>query len=420
MDIRSRNYYIPISIVLCLLNNHSNIASLCQDPLLVCAIMIKNEAPVIEQTLKPMVDSGIDSFLVYDTGSTDTTIAIVQKFFEEQNITNFAIEQEEFVDFSTSRNKALDLVDKYFPNATFIFMPDAEWILHGGSELIKFCQEHKNETIASYGIHLIMNDILDFSVDRLIRKKSKIRFKGSVHETLEYACGLDVPTTVYIEYKQTKYGAEKSCERYKRDLKFLLKDFAQNPKDPRTILYLAQTYACLCDHENACRFYELRTQIVGSLEENFIAVYHLAQEIEAAAAQDSKKETRFTWQLAQYYYLKAFSLRNTRIEPLIRIARHYLLEGNNALAYLFASRTCTMPYPKSDRLFVEKDMYTYWRYEVVGVSAWHLGQFDIGTRALKKGLKNHPGDKHLEEILSYYTSGQSSITTQHINEEIEQ
>ncbi len=402
MKITQLQIHIIFSIVLLLAPHHLNFAAIRQDPLLVCAIMIKNEAPVIEQTLKAMSDGGIDSFVVYDTGSTDTTVAAVEKFFHDQNITNFAIEQEEFIDFSTSRNKALDLVDKYFPDAVFIFMPDAEWILHNGPELIEFCEEHKREPFASYGINLIMNDSTEFAVERLIRKNSRIRFCGSVHETLEYSSGLSVPSSVFIEFKPTKHGADKSFERFKRDIKLLLKDFANDPKDPRTVFYLAQTYACLGDHENACRFYELRIRLNGWSEENFMAVYRLAQEIEVVAEQDTKKETMYTWELAQHYYLKAYSMRNTRIEPLIHIALHYLNNGNNALAYLFALRACTVNYPASDRLFIEKEMYQYTCYDVVGRSAWYIGEFDMGEWALEKALENYPGDKHFEENLSFY------------------
>jgi len=408
MNIQRHHFQIVSATILGLSITQVNFSAIRQDPLLVCAIMIKNEAPVIEQTLKAMVDGGIDSFLVYDTGSTDTTIAEVNKFFQEQNITNFAIEQEEFVDFSTSRNKALDLVDKYFPDATFIYMPDAEWILHNGSELIKFCEEQKNKIIASYGIRLIMNGTCDFPVDRLIRKKSKIRFRGSVHETLEFCAGADVPNKVFIEFKPTRHGAEKTFERFKRDLKLLLKDFAQNPNDPRIVFYLAQTYACIGDHENAVRFYELRITLNGWPEENFMATYRLAQEIEALAANDPKNETLYTWELAQYYYLKAFSMRSTRIEPLGRIALHYLNSGENALAYLFAIRACTVKYP-NDRLFVEKDMYTYWRYEIVGRSAWYIGEFDVGEWALRKALKKNPGDKHFESNLSFYVNSMNTV-----------
>jgi hypothetical protein len=46
------------------------------DPLLVAVLMIKNEEPVMQMTLQPLVDAGITDFFIYDTGSTDQTIEI--------------------------------------------------------------------------------------------------------------------------------------------------------------------------------------------------------------------------------------------------------------------------------------------------------------------------------------------------------
>ena len=51
------------------------------DPLLVAVLMVKNEAPVMEMTLQPLVDAGITDYLIYDTGSTDNTIQVTNDFF---------------------------------------------------------------------------------------------------------------------------------------------------------------------------------------------------------------------------------------------------------------------------------------------------------------------------------------------------
>ena len=42
--------------------------------------MVKNEAHVIEETLQPFVDAGIDHFLVFDTGSEDKTVDIALSY----------------------------------------------------------------------------------------------------------------------------------------------------------------------------------------------------------------------------------------------------------------------------------------------------------------------------------------------------
>src|SRR5258707_10172559 len=87
------------------------------DPLLVVVLMVKNEETVMRATLQPFVDGGVDSFFIFDTGSTDNTIEVTEQFFAEHGITQVYIAQEPFIDFATSRNRALDLAQEKFPNA---------------------------------------------------------------------------------------------------------------------------------------------------------------------------------------------------------------------------------------------------------------------------------------------------------------
>ncbi len=386
---------------------NAEVQALRKDPLLVCALMIKNEAPVIEKTLTPMVDGGIDSFLIYDTGSTDDTIATVHTFFAAKGITNYVIEQEPFADFATSRNKALDFVDQHFPQATFILMPDAEWLLRNGKSLLAFCENHKEDKCSSYMVRMFRNGGLEYDVDRLIRRSSHARFKSPVHEYLESPIVGKLPAEAYFYWESTKYGDDKSHIRWQRDAKILLKHLAEEPTNSRTAFYLAQTYACLGEWEEAIRFYQLRVKLVSWDEENFMTLYRLGEAVERFITTDTGKASIYTWSTALLYYMKAYAMRPTRIEPLIRIAQHYLHEGNHAVAYLFAKRAAEMPYPTHDTLFVEKTMYTHTCFDILGHCAWYIGEFEAGKQALQKALEYNPDDKHLLENLRFYEERES-------------
>jgi len=145
------------------------------NPLLTIVLMVKNEAPVIRETLQPFIDAGIDSYFIFDTGSTDDTITITEAFFKQHNISNAIIIQEPFVDFATSRNRALDLADELFEDGCFILMPDAEWYTKNVEHLIQFCEEQKDAPCPAYLVRIIGTNI-DFYIPRLLRIKSKLRF----------------------------------------------------------------------------------------------------------------------------------------------------------------------------------------------------------------------------------------------------
>src|SRR5579871_6668212 len=76
-------------------------AQLAFDPLLVVVLMVKNEETVMRATLQPFIDAGIQSYLIFDTGSTDNTVQVTRDLFDEYEITQGYILQEPFIDFAT-------------------------------------------------------------------------------------------------------------------------------------------------------------------------------------------------------------------------------------------------------------------------------------------------------------------------------
>jgi len=381
--------------------NHSSI----YDPLIVLTLMVKDEEHVIVQTLKPYVEGGIDAVLVFDTGSTDKTMQLAEHYLKSKNI-NFHIAQEPFIDFAASRNRGLEIARVKFPHAGFLLMPDAEWYLHNPSKLIAFCKEQlvyaqNGHTLVDTDSYLmrIMSTQLDFYTQRLMRADKPVKFVGVVHETLDRVSQIMVPTDVYFELGSTKQGYEKSKKRWQRDKELLLKHHKENPSDPRTAFYLAQTYDCLGELENASTYYKKRRSLLGWYEENFMTVYRLAQVTERLAAQNNKKNT---WDEALGYYLEAFSMRPCRAEPLIKISQYYLNHGKHELAYLFARRAEEINYPASDVLFVEKEAYEYVRHDVLGQCAWYVQSYDLGEAAVKKALNFHPSYEHLNKNLAFY------------------
>ena len=146
--------------------------------------MVKNEADVIQATLQPFLDAGIDSFLILDTGSTDNTISLIRKIFDDYNIGHGYIVEQPFVDFATSRNYALQCAEEQFPTAHFFLMPDAEWYMNNVSGLLEFC---RNMLSAEHNSYLIQmrnsDDSFRFAQQRLLRAHKGLRFVGVVHET---------------------------------------------------------------------------------------------------------------------------------------------------------------------------------------------------------------------------------------------
>lgn len=372
---------------------------------LVVVIMVKNEAEVIKATLEPFVVGGVDSFLVYDTGSTDGTPTIAQQFFDECGLGHVYIIEEPFVDFATSRNRALNLAETIFPYADFIIMPDAEWYIKNAAGLIEFCKSNKNyippNTFGGcYLIRTICGKI-DYYQPRLIRCQGDVRFVGVVHEVLNQRPSANVPEDVYFLFQASEKGVEKSTRRWQRDLELLLQSYYDDPGNPRMVFYLAQTYQFLDDWENAALYYYKRTQMEGWHEEKYMATYRLAISIECLMAENNSS---YTWEQALYYYLKAYGMRPHRVEPLVKIAQYYIATNQKEIAFLFAQRAAQLPYPdpQYDILMVEKYVYDYVRHDLLGQCALSVQEYELGKNAILRALKVEPEQTHLHHNLALY------------------
>ncbi|MBM17482.1 MAG: hypothetical protein CL947_00255 [Epsilonproteobacteria bacterium] len=369
------------------------IYSVDSDPLLVVTIMVKNEEQVIAETLRPFLEAGVTSYLVFDTGSTDNTVEVTRTLFEQYEVTQGHIKQEAFVNFAVSRNRAIELTEELFPEAEFIFMIDAEWYTKNVKGLLEFCTQNRTNPILSYLIKMSQgNDNFVSYQQRLFKAHEGIRFEGAVHECLNTAITCKLPDDIFFVWDPREQGIIKSQQRWLRDKDLLLQEQEKSPRNPRTLFYLAQTYECLGSLEEARYWYAKRCEVQAWGEEDYMAHYRLAQMYEYLD----------NWDKALAYYIKAYSLRPTRVEPLVKLAEHYRSVGDFATGFLFAMRACMLPYPQEDTLFIDKVFYDYVRYDLLGIHAWYVQEYEIGKKAVQKALLVQPDAPHLQQNLQLY------------------
>ncbi len=361
------------------------------DPLLAIVIMVKNEAEVIEATLQPFFDAGIQHYLIFDTGSTDNTVSLTLDLFSKNNIEHGYVVEKPFINFATSRNDALNVAEEIFPHAAFFFMIDAEWYMRNVNVLLEFCQSHLNCPQDLYYVRLGHENFKNY-IPRLFKAHKEIRFCGAVHEYINKITYLKVPDEAYIYWNPSRNGIEKSTQRWHRDCDLLLKEHEKDPSDPRTVFYLAQSYACLKNHEQAQYWYEKRCAMNGFYEENYIAHVRVAQAYKDLG----------NWPQALFYYIKAYSMNPKRVEPLVAIARYYLKQNNFIVSYMFALQAVKIQQSDEYILFIEQIDYDFNRYDILGIAAWYIGEYEIGKQAVLKALQYSPHAPHLLFNLSLY------------------
>jgi len=277
-----------------------------------------------------------------------------------------------------------------------MLMPDAEWYLKNGEKLVEFCKNNINDFNQLYSIK-VNSGTTFFDQSRLLRTKSHVRFIGKVHEVMSCPFTGKIPEEVYFDYLPKSKGIEASRNRWKRDIQILLEEVEKNPKDSRSMFYLAQSYECLGDLFNAFKYYEMRSKLKGWHEEDYETFYRLGGVVEGLTLFDKK----YTKEMAYNYYMIAHEMSPHRAEPLVKIAELYW-PSNYSLCFQFARMALDLSFPSYDKLFINKEIYDYTRYEVISKCAWYVNEFELGEYATRKALEARPSFLHLHTNLELY------------------
>ena len=358
-----------------------------KSPHIALLMMVKNEQKRLLVSLNTVLGH-VDSIVLYDTGSEDNTIEIASTFCQENNIP-FRLKQGEFVDFSTSRNVSLEFADT-FEDIDFLLLMDTNDELRGGVEMRKFCTEQMKTSNTGFLLcqEWWSGQYIKYYNIRLIKNRQGWRYFGKVHEWLKNtrfetdedsdAAGdikIRAPDS-FVLFQDRTADDDKSWKRFERDKILLLKQHEEDPTDPRTVFYLAQTFSCLKESKESLQYYTLRTEMLGFWEERFQAYLRCGELSEDIS---EPWETSFKW------YMKAFE-HSQRVEPIIKIIEHYK-DKNWLLCYTFADLACKLTYPEHCVLFVDKQAYEYKRWHLLGIAGWYTGFITEGKIGCQKAIE---------------------------------
>ena len=359
-------------------------------------MMIKNEQRNIEKSFKSVLGL-CASFVVLDTGSTDQTIPIVKSFCDKHKVA-LHLKCSTFVNFEVSRNELLNYADEVFATTPHFLLlldcndelnptsiPEIREVIAKKTNVLGFdlCQEWK------------MPDSLDtYFNTRLVLSGSGWRFKGAVHEVLlndKVSVRVQCPSIVL--FQDRTHDDDKTVKRFKRDKQLLYADHLKNPKDTRTLFYLAQTCSCLQQFKEAYEYYLLRSTLSKD-EEVFHCYLRLG---------DTTYNLGHPWEESQAWYMKAFILGN-RAEPLVRLAEHYQTTKEWNAAYMFAVQACDLKAPEKCMLFVNKKSYEYTRWHILANVALQLNKMKEGARAAREVVKSSYATEEDKKLVGFYVS----------------
>jgi glycosyltransferase involved in cell wall biosynthesis len=320
----------------------------------ICLCMIvRNEAHVIDRLAKSL-EGLIDRWVICDTGSTDGTPDAVERAFADRPGELF---HDEWRDYGTNRTLMLE---RARGKADYLLILDADQTIRVTCQL---------SSLDADAYSLLVDEPTAHWVPRLVRSDLPWRYVGAAHEYL--TCDRPYRTEILdgLVVKHHADGGNRS-DKAARELELLQRDLAEEPDNPRTIFYLAQTYRETGDDAKAIDLYARHAELGGWPEEVFYSKYWHAELI-----------SRRDWDLGVSLLLEAWQYRPKRAEPLYALARGFRARNQYRLAEMFAEVGMRLKFP-DDTLFVHREPYEWGL-----VFEWSIAAF--WTRNLKGALEGN-------------------------------
>mgnify|MGYP001040574094 CR=1 FL=1 len=326
------------------------------ESLCLCAI-VRNESARLVRMLDSVKDA-IASFAILDTGSTDDTVEIIEKWGNDNGVKGI-VARGAFVNFSQARNQALDAARSWSkhpdaPPFDYFLLCDADMELRGDPAAFFGLTGEAYEIPQLAGTYSYNNL-------RVLAVSSTARYIGVTHEYLNAPSSGVLTGVHFIDHAD---GANRG-EKFERDIRLFEEDLKTDPNNGRTWFYLGNTYRDAGQFAEAERCYRRKLELPTWDEEDWTAQVNLANCLEQQGKEDEYLSAT----------LKAYQMRPTRAEPLHALAKHYRMKGDNAGAMLFAEKGITIPRP-NDRLFIENWVYDWGFREEYSIA----GYYDPRTR----------------------------------------
>ncbi len=326
-------------------------------------MIVKDEAPIIRRCLeaaRPLIDYAV----IVDTGSSDATIAEVERFFHDAQLEG-EVAREPWRDFAWNRSSALALLRRR-ADIDYALMIDADdqVVFDLGFDAAAF---KAGLGADAYDVWTRLGGY-SYTRPQLIGNRKPFAFKGVLHEFLHCAEPYSQAVARGFQCRAVQDGARNSSGgKYERDARTLEAALASET-DPllraRYTFYLAQSWRDCGRHREAYEHYLQRAGQGYWDQEVYLSLCYAGRMAEAlehgiAATLD--------------LYLRAFEILPLRAEALHGAARLCRLKARYRAGHLYAARGVALAKP-AEGLFLADWIYDYGMRDEFAILAYWAGR----------------------------------------------
>lgn len=347
-------------------------------------MIVKNEEHIIHESLTATLPL-IDTYCIVDTGSTDDTIQVIKKFYENKGISG-EVHERQWKNFGHNRSEALKLCDG---KMDYILVIDADdlitWEGDGKAQLLDILRQNPNMV----NITIRQGD-LSYSRMQIFKANDGWKYVGVLHEYPSNGKPnnklLTCPSSMYMTSRRLG-GRNMVADKMKRDIAVLLKGVEEEPDNERYVFYLAQSYRDDGQIDEAVKWYTKRYEMGRWYEEKYMSAYNVAK------LTHSKE---WAW--------KAHECNPKRIECLVSYLSYCRATNKFSRELLsMAMYASTIQKPTDQHLFLENDVYDWKVWDELSIIAFYCGAKDVARTASEKLIKDNkaPADQ-IQRIKNNY------------------
>jgi len=333
--------------------------------------------------VKPWYESAKDAdyLLIADTGSTDGIIEEAKKY--GINVVSISIKPWRFDD---ARNAALALIPD---DIDFVIHLDMDEVLVKGWR--KHLEAVKPETTRPrYQYTWNWKDeaetmpALQYGGDKIVRRHG-YRWKHPVHEVMVTDRITEVQEWIPLEIHHHPDNT-KSRSSY---FPLLQQSVIESPEDDRNAFYFARELYFYGQHKQSADEFKRHLSLPRAVwaPERAASMRYLAK---------LEPENRVDW------LTKAVAQSPGRREPLVELAQHYYALSDWENCYKYAKEAVQIIEKPLDYL-CEDFAWSDLPWDLLALSAYHLGKKLEAVEYGKKALKYAPDNERLARNLAFYT-----------------
>jgi len=337
-------------------------------------------------------------YVAVDDRDTDDTVNKVKGLTKELKlrgqVTSFKAPDP--WDFSYARNIAHSMNDCMWA----LVLDDDEYVLHPEEipELLENCKDKDVvDVTCGMGVDKYGNVSHAWKFSRFMKNKVRwINARHNIPDATTYSSSTiwtgDIVVVDDKSIRPTDIRAARNEQR-ETNVEIFRKKVDQNPNDTRSLFYLATAHKESGKYWEAILWYQQYLKTGGWDEERWQAYYDMAE------CQINLR--RYTEARESLY--NAIKEKYDRAEAFILMGDVFYECESFYDAMIWYELGCALPYPHDARLFIQRSIYDWERYDKLSMAHHHLENWSRAIENAKKALEKVPGDDRINKNVQLWT-----------------